>query len=174
MQQALLSASARPFSVYGTGYFAQQGGLTYNLYQQLCASLPADYTGRLVSAEVACTRWLETLVEDELQYYPHLVRATHAIITECYSPRTLTPGVTTTDDLQWAFWQYSQALGLELPAGVGAVEMNIVAVDATARGNMAAFPWSATPPALGTFSTINFADAGTTGRQWGRELSRCA
>lgn len=89
------------------------GGLTYNLYQQLCAALPAEYSGRLVSAEVACTRWLETLVEDELQYYPHLVRATHAIIAECYSPRTLTPGVTTTDDLQWAFWQYSQALGLE-------------------------------------------------------------
>jgi hypothetical protein len=89
------------------------GGLTHNLYQQLCDALSAKYSARLVSAEAACTRWLETLVEDELQYYPHLVRTSHAIIAECYSPRTLTPGVTTTDDLQWAFWQYSQALGLE-------------------------------------------------------------
>jgi Xaa-Pro aminopeptidase len=88
------------------------GGLTFNMYQQLCAVLPAKYVSRLVSAEAACTRWLETLVDEELQYYPHLVRITHAIIAECYSPRTITPGVTTTDDLQWAFWQHSQALGL--------------------------------------------------------------
>jgi hypothetical protein len=89
------------------------GGLTHNLYQQLCAALPETYRSRLVSAEAACTRWLETLIDEELQYYPHLVRITHAIIAACYSPRTLTPGITTTDDLQWAFWQYSQALGLE-------------------------------------------------------------
>jgi hypothetical protein len=89
------------------------GGLTFNLHQQLCAALPAQYVERLVSAEAACTRWLETLIEDELQYYPHLVRATHAIIADCFSPRTITPGITTTDDLQWAFWQYSQERGLD-------------------------------------------------------------
>lgn len=89
------------------------GGLTHNLYQQLRAALAEPYTNRLVSAEAACTRWLETLTDEELQFYPHLVRITHAIIAECYSSRTITPGVTTTDDLQWAFWQYSLALGLE-------------------------------------------------------------
>ena len=89
------------------------GGLTHNLYQQLCTALSPEYTARLVSAEAASTRWLETLHEEELQFYPHLVRISHAIIAECYSPRTITPGVTTTDDLQWAFWQHSQALGLE-------------------------------------------------------------
>ncbi len=89
------------------------GGLTHNLYQQLCAALPAVYVERLVSAEEACTFWMETLVEEELQYYPNLVHLTHQIIQECYSPRTLIPGITTTDDLQWAFWDYSQELGLE-------------------------------------------------------------
>lgn len=90
------------------------GGLTHNLYQQLLAALPAQYTERLVSAEAACTRWLETLTDEELQFYPQVVRLTHSIVAGCYSPRTLTPGVTTTDDLQWAFWQHSQDLGLEL------------------------------------------------------------
>jgi hypothetical protein len=89
------------------------GGLTYNLHQQLVAALPEAYRSRLVSAEAACTRWLEALSPEELQFYPHLVRTTHAIIAKCYSPATLVPGVTTTDDLQWAFWQYSQDLGLE-------------------------------------------------------------
>jgi hypothetical protein len=89
------------------------GGLTHNLYLQLLGALPENYSGRLVSAEVACSRWLETLIEEELQFYPHLVRLTHQIIAHCFSPSTITPGVTTTDDLEWAFWQSSQELGLD-------------------------------------------------------------
>ncbi len=89
------------------------GGLTHNLYQQLADCRPEKYARRLVSAEAACTRWLETLSEEELQFYPHLVRLTHKIIADCYSAHTLIPGVTTTDDLQWAFWQRSLDLGVE-------------------------------------------------------------
>jgi hypothetical protein len=90
------------------------GGLTYNLHQQLVQALPATYTERLVSAEAACVYWLETLHVDELHFYPHIVRATKQIIADCYSPRTLTPGITTTEDLQWAFMQYSSDRGLGL------------------------------------------------------------
>ena len=89
------------------------GGLTHNLYQQLTSALPSPYAGRLVSAEAACTRWLETLSQQELQFYPHLVHLTHQIIARCFSAETIVPGVTTTDDLQWTFWQHSQAMGLE-------------------------------------------------------------
>jgi Xaa-Pro aminopeptidase len=89
------------------------GGLTHNLYQQLVAALPEKYTGRLVSAEAACTFWAESLVDEELQYYPHIVHLTHQIIANCFSASTITPGVTTSDDLVWAFYQYSQELGLE-------------------------------------------------------------
>ncbi len=89
------------------------GGLTYNLFQQLSAALPEKYVERLVPAEAACTRWLETLIDEELQFYPHIVRLTHQIIARCFSASTITPGITTTDDLQWAFWQASQELGLE-------------------------------------------------------------
>lgn len=90
------------------------GGLTQNLYQQLVTTLPEKYIERLVSAETAATRWLETLIDDELQYYPHLVRLTRDVISFCFSPATITPGVTTTDDLEWTFWQYSQSLGLDI------------------------------------------------------------
>ena len=89
------------------------GGLTHNLYLQLKAAIPDKYINRLVSAEIACTRWLETLIDDELQYYPHIVHLTHQVIARCFSPSTITPGITTTDDLEWAFWQISQELGLE-------------------------------------------------------------
>jgi len=90
------------------------GGLTHNLYRQLCTILPEKYVPRLVSAEAASTRWLETLTGEELQYYPHLVRMTRQIIRQCFSAATITPGVTTTDDLEWAFWEISQKAGLEL------------------------------------------------------------
>jgi hypothetical protein len=87
------------------------GGLTHNLFEQLCAALPPETRGKLVSAEVACTRWLETLCPAETQVYPHLAHITHQIIAECY--RRVTPGITTSDDLQWEFWQISQDMGLE-------------------------------------------------------------
>lgn len=90
------------------------GGLTHSLYKQLVQALPESYRERLVSAEAACVYWLETLSPDELHFYPHIVRATKQIIADCYSPRTLTPGITTSDDLQWAFMQYSSERGLGL------------------------------------------------------------
>ncbi|MCL4561436.1 MAG: aminopeptidase P family protein, partial [Chloroflexi bacterium] len=70
--------------------------------------------GRLVSAEAAATHWLMTLSPKELEVYPHIVAITHQIIASCYSPASITPGVTTTRDLEYLFWQRTLDLGLEL------------------------------------------------------------
>jgi hypothetical protein len=51
--------------------------------------------------------------------------------------------------------QGGAAGGCGIPAGVGAVEMNFVAVDPAGVGNLGAFPWSATP-SPGIFATINY------------------
>jgi hypothetical protein len=90
------------------------GGLTHNLYTQLQRALPQEYVNRLVSAEAACTRWLMTLSEEELEIYPYVVSIAHRIIAECFSRDTVMPGVTTTEDLEWAYWQRCVDLGLEL------------------------------------------------------------
>lgn len=90
------------------------GGLTHNLYTQLVEALPPPYVDRLVSAEVACNRWLMTLSELELELYPHIVSLARHLIATCYSPQTITPGVTTTDDLEWTFWQQCADLGLAM------------------------------------------------------------
>ena len=90
------------------------GGLTHNLYQQLTSTLPSQYVARLVSAEAACERWLMTLSESELEFYPHLASIAHWMMAECFSPRFIAPGSTTTDDLEWAYWQMCTDLGLEL------------------------------------------------------------
>lgn len=90
------------------------GGLTHNLYTQLVQALPAKYVKRLVSAEALVTRWLATLSDPEVELYEHVVNVAHAVLAECYSRQAITPGLTTTDDLEWYYWQRCADLGLEM------------------------------------------------------------
>ena len=89
------------------------GGLTYNLYQQLVEAIPS-IAGNLVSAEKACEHWLMTLTNEELELFNQVAKIAHEMIAECFNPHAITPGVTTTEDLEWAYWQRSLNLGLEL------------------------------------------------------------
>ena len=90
------------------------GGLTHNLYAQLVDRLPEPYVGRLESAEPLATRWLATLSDSEIEIYEHVVSVARQLIAECYSRCTIVPGVTTIEDLQWAYWQRCADLGLSV------------------------------------------------------------
>jgi len=90
------------------------GGLTYNLHKQLVDNLPKKYVDRLESAEPLATRWLASLTDYEIGLFEHVVNVAHALIAECYSRRAIVPGITTTDDLVWYYWQRSADLGLSL------------------------------------------------------------
>ena len=76
-------------------------GLTAGLHKQLTASLTDKYKKRLVSAENLVIRWMETRTADELEIYPHIVSIARRVIEEAFSNRVITPGVTTTQDVQW-------------------------------------------------------------------------
>lgn len=89
------------------------GGLTHNLYLQLCAALGERYVARLRSAEPAAVHWLATLVDEEIVLYEHLARLAHVLLAECYSRATIVPGVTTVSDLEWAYWEKLAELALE-------------------------------------------------------------
>jgi len=90
------------------------GGLTQNLYTQLVNVLPQKYVDRLASAEPLATRWLATLTDKEMALYEHVVNVAHSLLAECYSRKAITPGVTTTRDLEWYYWQRCADLGLEV------------------------------------------------------------
>ena len=90
------------------------GGLTYNLYQLLKSKLPDKYSKRLVSAEKAAARWGATLTDREINLFQHVEKIAHYIIADCFSRKTITPGVTTVGDLVWHYWQRAIDLGLEL------------------------------------------------------------
>ncbi len=89
-------------------------GLSATLKDKLIATLPEKYVDRLEPGEDLCRRWLETLTEDELEIYPHVVSVSNSIRREIYSRKHIVPGVTTTDDLKWAWWQRCADLGLSL------------------------------------------------------------
>lgn len=89
-------------------------GLTYNLYRQLKERLPRKYSERLVSAEKAAARWGATLTNREINLFRHVIKIAHSIIADCFNRMTVTPGVTTVDDLVWFYWQRAVDLGLDL------------------------------------------------------------
>jgi Xaa-Pro aminopeptidase len=88
------------------------GGLTLNLYRQIVEALPERYAGRLESAEPCVTRWFASLTEREISLYDYVVNVARALIAECYSREAVVPGVTTTENLVWHYWQRCADLGI--------------------------------------------------------------
>jgi Xaa-Pro aminopeptidase len=92
------------------------GGLTVSLKRRLVATLGEMYASRFSSAEAMCIRWLETLLDEELELYHQAHAISHALIAETFSNAVITPGVTTLDDLSYHYWQRAADLGLKLNA----------------------------------------------------------
>lgn len=89
-------------------------GLTHGLHEKLRAVLPQGYDTRLVSAENLVVRWLETRSASERAAYPHIVSLARAVISEAFSSKVITPGVTSTDDVAWYIRERFESLGLPI------------------------------------------------------------
>ena len=89
-------------------------GLTVGLKEHLVDSLDNKYVQRLQSAEPLCIRWLETLIPEEMELYHHANAIAHHLIAKVFSRETITPGITTIEDMRWAYWQNATDLGLQV------------------------------------------------------------
>lgn len=87
-------------------------GLTASLKDKLVETLGENLSNRLESAESLVIRWLESRLPAELELYQHACAIAHHIMKTCFSKQVVTPGVTTTDDLRWWYWQETTDLGL--------------------------------------------------------------
>ncbi len=87
-------------------------GLTHSLHQRLISELSEDLAGRLVSAEDLVIRWTETRSDLEREAYGHVVGLARSVISEAFSSKVITPGVTTTDDVAWFIRQRFETLNL--------------------------------------------------------------
>lgn len=75
-------------------------GLSASLLEDL-KKMPAEHAALLQPAERISTRWLETMTDGELEVMEVLVEVTEDIIKAAYSRDVITPGVTTTEDVEW-------------------------------------------------------------------------
>lgn len=89
-------------------------GLTHGLHEQLRAVLPASLQERITSAEDLVLRWVETRTAGEVDLYGHVVGLARQVIAEAFSPRVITPGATTTDEVAWYIRERFAELGLPI------------------------------------------------------------
>lgn len=88
-------------------------GLDKTDYDEFMQNLPQKYSSAVVSAEQLAVRWIETRTEREMLIYNQLVDITHDIISEAFSEKVITPGITTTTEVEWWMRQKVTDLGLE-------------------------------------------------------------
>ncbi|MCX6223174.1 MAG: M24 family metallopeptidase, partial [Bacteroidia bacterium] len=93
--------------------FRTADGLSATMKEKLERHIGPEYSKRLVSAEKLCVGWLETRSPDELNIYSHLCGIEHDLIAEFFSSGVITPGVTTTDDVDWWIRDRITMLGLD-------------------------------------------------------------
>ena len=91
--------------------FAFGDGLAASKKKLLLQALGPEYSKRLVGAERLAVGWLERRLPGELEVYHHIAAIAHAIIAEAFSSKVITPGVTTTNDVEWWMWEKLRGLG---------------------------------------------------------------
>lgn len=92
--------------------FALADGISHTDYMDVKNSLSPELQARIVSAENLAIGWLETRTEQEMTVYPQINRIAHYIVAEGLSERVITPGVTTTQDVQWWYREKVRELNL--------------------------------------------------------------
>ncbi|WP_127019118.1 M24 family metallopeptidase [Flagellimonas beolgyonensis] len=88
-------------------------GLDKTDYDEFMVHLPKKYHAKVASAEQLAVRWIETRTPREMTIFNQLVDITHDIIAEAFSEKVITPGITTTTEVEWWMRQKVTDLGLE-------------------------------------------------------------
>ncbi len=94
-------------------HFNISDGLDKTDYDEFMQYLPKAFKKKVVSAERLATGWIETRTAREMVIYNQLVDITHDVIAEAFSEKVITPGITTTTDVEWWMRDKITALGLE-------------------------------------------------------------
>jgi Xaa-Pro aminopeptidase len=87
--------------------------LSAGLKEKLTAALGPEYSKRLVPADRLCVAWLEARSPEELSVYRHICGITHELIRDFFSSAVITPGITTTEDVEWWFRQRVRDIGVD-------------------------------------------------------------
>jgi hypothetical protein len=76
---------------------AFSSGLHVGELSEITAHFGEKWTSRFVAVSMIGVEFVATMVEDQLAWYRNLQSTTWAMISEAFSERVITPGVTTTE-----------------------------------------------------------------------------
>jgi hypothetical protein len=110
--EILSAANPKNIALNFSNDYALADGLTYSEQRDFSAALPVELRSRLVSSEPVAVGWLETRTDKEMTAYADVMAIAHDIIAEGFSREAITPGITTTEDLEWWYRQRVNDLGL--------------------------------------------------------------
>lgn len=110
--EVLRAAGPETIGVSVSPTFALADGLSQSEHASLLAALDHEQRPRIVSAEPLAIGWLETRIPAEIEDLRFACRLAHQIVGRGLSSEAITPGVTTTTDLEWWFRDAAAAQGL--------------------------------------------------------------
>lgn len=88
---------------------AFSGGLHAGEYQEITRQLGSPWKDRLVAVPQIAVEFVATMPASRLNWYRKLQETAWAVISEGFSHTAITPGTTTTEDLEWWFREKLQA-----------------------------------------------------------------
>jgi len=101
LAEVIRERNPKKIGVNKSEYFGLADGIVATDYEAFTNALDKQDRKKVVSAEKLAIGWLETRTAAEMAIYPHIVKIGHQIIAEAFSSKVITPGVTTTNDVQW-------------------------------------------------------------------------
>ena len=111
LAKAVRERNPKRIGINEADVFAFGDGLSASKKKLLVQALGPEYSKRLVGAERLAVGWLERRLPEEIEVYHHIAAIAHAIIAEAFSAAVITPGITTTADVEWWMWEKVRALG---------------------------------------------------------------
>lgn len=113
LMQIIEERNPKTIGLNYSDYFNICDGIVKTDYEAFMNNLPKQFKPRVQSAEQLAISWIETRTESEMVIYNQLVNITHNIIAEAFSEKVITPGITTTTDVEWWMRDKITSLGLE-------------------------------------------------------------
>jgi len=111
LAKAIKTRDPKRIGINESDIFAFGDGLSASKKARLVQALGPEHAKRLVTAERLAVGWLERRLAAELEVYPQICAIAHAVIAEAFSNAVITPGVTTTEDVEWWMWEKFRSLG---------------------------------------------------------------
>jgi len=107
--RTVLARDPEKIAVNVSSVSAQADGMSKHIWDNLYERLG----DKLVPDGSLAIRWLETRTAREIELYPEIYRIAADILREAYSRDVITPGVTTTTDVEYYIMQRISDMGLQ-------------------------------------------------------------